>query len=196
MIIFGLMCAGLVLKLFQFLVSKLAASWPFFKPFWWWLVPWVLLMVFVVVRMETGRRGRRQNKADLEAGDAFCYSVEAIEAIAIQEQEDEGPGFFIKTSEGEVIFMQGQYLERYVMRQHFPWSSFEIVETPGSKLFLGLRKLGEPLKPSFTREPLSWEEAKAFGFGDFRVLTATDFESLKTKPRLQMAGSSKQGNDN
>ena len=130
MIVFGLMCAGLVLKLFQFLASKLAASHPFFKPIWWWLVPWALLVVFLVVRMETGKKGRRQNKADLQAGNALCHLVETVEAIAIEEQEDEGPGFFLRTAEGEILFMQGQYLDRYVMRQHFPWSRFEIVETP------------------------------------------------------------------
>ena len=180
MIIFGLMCSGLVLKLFHFLVTKLAHSHPFFGPFWWWLLPWLALMIFLVVSIETGRKGRRQTKADLLAGNAFCHLVEVEEAIEVKEQEDEGPGYFIKTKEGETLFIRGQFLERYVSRMRFPWMIFEIVETPNSKLFLGLRKLGEPVKPALIREPLSWDEARRFGFKNFSV-HPVKFESLKIK---------------
>src|SRR5215470_18791116 len=88
LVIFGLICAGLVLKLFQFLISKLAVSYPFFKPFWWWVGPWLALMAVLIIMMETGRKGRRQTRADLLAGNALCHLVETVEAIAIQEQED------------------------------------------------------------------------------------------------------------
>jgi hypothetical protein len=181
LIIFGLMCSGLVLKLFHFLVTKLAQSHPFFTPFWWWFLPWLVLMITLVVRIEKGRKGRGQTKADLLAGNAFCHLVQTEEAIEIKQQEDEGPGYFIKTKEGEVLFIRGQFLERYVSRMRFPWMSFEMVETPNSRFFLGLRKLGETLKPSFVREPLSYDEARSFGFKNFSVLPL-NFESLKVKP--------------
>jgi hypothetical protein len=177
-VIIALLCAGLLLRLLHLLHSKLADAFPIIRPVWWWIIPWAALVGLAYFAAEWSAKGRRRTKSDLLAGNAACHLIEAVEVIEVEEQEDEGPSYFVKTTEGESLLLRGQYLERY-KRQSFPWRSFEIVETPSARRFLGLRRLGEPLKPSFVRQPFTWEEMKQFGFGKFRVVDI-DFEKLKT----------------
>ena len=178
MVIFGLMCAGLLLKGFQFLHAKVAEGFPAIRPAWYWVIPWLMLVAALYFSAEWSVKGRRRTRADLLGGNAAVHPIEAVEVIKVEEQEDEGPSYFVKTAEGETLLLRGQYLDRYT-RQSFPWRSFEIVETPGSRRFLGLRRSGDPLTPSFVRQPFTWEEMKRFGFQNFRALDI-DFEKLKT----------------
>jgi len=66
------------------------------------------------------------------------------------------------------------------VRRGFPWTAFEILEAPQSRLFIGLAKAGDKLTPTRRAEPLTWEETKTFGVldGKYRVLDL-DFTSLK-----------------
>ncbi len=52
-----------------------------------------------------------------------AHRIDAVEAIEVDEQEDEGPSFFIKTVDGQVILFTGQYLNRLKARG-FPWKPF------------------------------------------------------------------------
>lgn len=86
---------------------------------------------------------------------------------------------FILTDEGQTMIFAGQYLDR-LKGKGFPWTSFDIVEAPDSRIFFRIVAAGERLTPSSRRPPLTWEEAKRFGILNetYRMLDV-DFESLK-----------------
>lgn len=149
-----------------FLVMLATASWilrRFLGYPWWIAVAAVLGVVFYVI----GRRGtggqalRRRIRADLAKGVAGVHRVVAEDAIEVEQAEDEGPGYFILTSDGRTMLFAGQYLERD-KGLGFPWKEFEIVEAPESKVFFGLKPCGERLVPSLVRKPFTWEEYKKF----------------------------------
>jgi hypothetical protein len=146
----------------------------------WWLTPLVLLIgvvLFWVITRSGSRAFGEKVKDDLRRGEAAVHRVDVIDAIEVEELEDEGPSFFIKTTEGTILYFAGQYFYRYQKRK-FPWKSFEIIEAPSSKVFFALKPLDSQFKPSYIRKPLSWEQAKRFGFQNYRTVDV-DFNSLK-----------------
>jgi hypothetical protein len=155
-----------------------------------WVVPSVAIAVGIYVlgsRWTGGRSFRAAVRADLAGGVAAVHRVVAVDAIEVEEREDEGPSYFILTSEGSTLLFTGQYLGPY-RRKGFPWRTFEILEAPASKIFFGLVPRGERLPPSVRREPFSWEEYKTLVKGKRKYGTvALDFEALKqgrlTQPR-------------
>ncbi len=148
-----------------------------------WLVPTLVamgLLFYISRRWTGGRHFREQVRADLRQGTMAAHRIDAVEAIEVEELEDEGPSFFVKTADGQVIVFTGQYLDR-LKRRGFPWKSFEILEAPASKVFFGLKGLAGQLVPSFIREPFTLEEFNQFKCRNYRTIEV-DFESLKTKP--------------
>ncbi len=146
----------------------------------WWVVPSFLVMGFLLVRSKRwtgGREFRQQVRADLAQGTVAAHRIDVVDVIEVEEREDEGPSYFVKTADGKIILLTGQYLERFKSRG-FPWRSFEIIEAPLSKVFFGLKKLAAPLAPSFIRQPFTQDERKQFKCRKYRVVE-TDFESLK-----------------
>ena len=146
----------------------------------WWGVPSLLVMVFIYIRSRRwtgGRAFRQQAKADIAQGFVAIHQIDAVEVIEVKEREDEGPSFFIKTADGQVILFSGQYLGR-LKKQRFPWRSFEIIEAPSSKVFFGLKKLADPLFPSFIRQPFTENELKRFECKKYKTIEV-DLESLK-----------------
>jgi hypothetical protein len=49
-------------------------------------------------------------KKDLERRLADDLHFEVVGALAVEEQEDEGPGYYLQLANGRVLFLQGQYL--------------------------------------------------------------------------------------
>lgn len=47
---------------------------------------------------------------DLEVGEAEVWHCEVSRVVQLEEQEDEGPGFFLELAPGQVLFLQGQHL--------------------------------------------------------------------------------------
>ena len=47
---------------------------------------------------------------DLEVGEAEVWHCEVSRVVQLEEQEDEGPGFFLELAPGQALFLQGQYL--------------------------------------------------------------------------------------
>lgn len=47
---------------------------------------------------------------DLEAGEAEVWHCGVSRVVQLEEQEDEGPGFFLELAPGQALFLQGQYL--------------------------------------------------------------------------------------
>jgi hypothetical protein len=150
--------------------------------FLWWLLPTLAVMAVVYIRSKRwtgGAEFRRQIRADLARGVAEARRFEIAEAVKVEEREDEGPSFFLKTADGQIFIFSGQYLDTGKNRS-FPWASFEVLEAPESRRFFGLHKLGEPLKPSFVRQPFDGTEFKRYCCQHYRQLEE-DFDSLKVK---------------
>jgi hypothetical protein len=119
-----------------------------------------------------GSRGSR-------TGEIAVRRVVAVDAVEIEEQEDEGPGYFILTADGTTLLFAGQYLDR-LKSKGFPWTAFDVSEAPQSNVFFGISAAGDRLKPSARRPPLTFEEGKAYGTFNVKYRTVDgDFVSLK-----------------
>ena len=151
----------------------------------WWIVPSLAFTCWFFYRWRRwtgGGRGVTRIREDLARGEAAVHHVEALEAIEVEELEDEGPSYFILTTGREVLYLSGQWLDRE-KRRGFPWKTFDIVEAPVSRTFFGIKKTGERLQPAYVRKALDWDTLKRFKSfsGRYRILDV-DFESLKTDP--------------
>lgn len=148
-----------------------------------WLLPSAALAIALYViagRWTGGRRFRAAVREDLAGGVAAVHAVRAVDAVEVEEGEDEGPAYFLLTHDGATLLFAGQYLGPY-KRKGFPWKEFEILEAPRSKIFFGLVPRGERLVPSARRPPFTWEEFKAFAKGkrEYAVLDNVDFNAVK-----------------
>jgi hypothetical protein len=157
----------------------------FFSYPMWWFVPALTFMVWFYFpwrRWTGGKCGTRQIREDITRNVAAVHHIEVSDAIEVEEQEDEGPSYFILTSRQEVLYLSGQWLD-HEKRKRFPWKNFDIVEAPGSKVFFGLKKAGEPFTPSYFRKALDWDSLKRFKtFSGRYCILDVDFESLKINP--------------
>lgn len=148
-----------------------------------WLLPSLALaaaIYWVSGRWTGGRAFRAAVRKDLAGGVAAAHQVVALDAIEVEEGEDEGPAYFILADDGATLLFAGQYLDAW-KRKGFPWKSFEVLEAPASKVFFGLVPGGEKLAPSLTRPPFTWEEHKAFAhIRNFGVVDV-DFPALKAR---------------
>jgi hypothetical protein len=182
-----------------FLIAVGAAAWLLRRIYMAFVLPvvdadaiWVLPSVAVAIglyvlgsRWTGGRSFRAAVRADLAGGVAAVHRVVAVDAIEVEEGEDEGPSFFVLTSEGSTLLFTGQYLEAY-RRKGFPWRTFEILEAPVSKIFFGLVPQSERLPPSVRRAPFSWDEFKTFAKGKREYAAVDlDFEALKRRGAAQ-----------
>jgi hypothetical protein len=148
-----------------------------------WILPALAVAValYLVAGRWTGGAGfRAAVRKDIEGGVAAVHHLVAVDAVEVEEGEDEGPSFFVRTDDGAVYLFTGQDLAAY-KRKGFPWKSFEILEAPASKMFFGLIARGEKLAPSVSRPPFTWEEYKAFARikGPY-ALVDIDFDALKS----------------
>ncbi len=148
----------------------------------WWIIPPACVMAWVYkisARWTGGRDFRNKVREDVKQGILSITQVDIVDAIEIEEIEDEGPTYFVETADGQTMLFTGQYLESY-RRKGFPWKSFEIREALNSKVFFGLSPLAKPLNPSLIRAPLSWDEYKTLTtkIKKYGVLEVP-FESLK-----------------
>lgn len=130
-----------------------------------WLA--VTAMIAVAIYMKSkkwtgGPEHRAKIRQDLEAGVSRTTIIEPAFVTEIEEQEDEGPSYVIVTKEGESVLLTGQWLV-WIKKRKFPWSRFEISEAPLSRHFFDVHNRGVPFPVSQTREPLSYEEARALG---------------------------------
>jgi hypothetical protein len=156
--------AAVLLRVAHHLLGK---ALPAFAHDGWWIAAVVVVAVAVTVglALSIDPKGRRELdvrlRRDLADGVAAIQRVSAVDAVEVEEEEDLGGAFFVLTREGETILFDFEGLDR-LKRRGFPWTEFEIVEAPHSRLFLGLKRRGEPLAPSRRRPPLTYDESKRF----------------------------------
>jgi len=135
-----------------------------------WVVPTavVALALYWRSRRWTGGRDLRARiRRDLKSNTAAVHVLSVVDAIKVEEAEDEGPTFFLKLETGETVAIGGQFLDRFVSRG-FPWRQFEIREAAESGLFLGLKSRGEPVVPSLVKPPLSTATVRELGIPGVR----------------------------
>ena len=188
-ILVWLAAVALAGALFRALQPLLARPFPVVGAHMWWALPTGLVawaLYHASSRWTGGREFRARVRRDLERGTLAVRRVTAVDAIEVEEQEDEGPSYFVLTPDRQTIFFSGQYLDRY-RSKGFPWTSFEILEAPESGVFFGLHRTGERLVPSARRRPFGWEERKALGgFNRKYQLINVDFGSLKHEAARQV----------
>ncbi len=102
--------------------------------------------------------GTNHFERDIAGGVAHCLSVNVTRVVEIAEYEDEGAGFLLELSDGRVFALISQDLYGFAsdceyeegdedLRHLFPQTRIEYRYAPSSKLNLGCRGIGEPLRP-------------------------------------------------
>ena len=130
-----------------------------------WTVPTAILAYLLfrrAARWTGGSTFRRLVRRDLEQNEAQVTEIRPVEVIEIEELEDEGPSYIIKTDDKEWILLSGQEMLPY-KRRGFPWSRFSADEAPNSGVFFGLSKTGDSIPTDRTLPPLSYELARDLG---------------------------------
>lgn len=131
----------------------------------WWLIPTFVLSIYIIIYSKSwtgGQEFRQKVKDDLRQGQVKISIIDVDLVIEIKEEEDEGPSFIVVTKDGEKILLTGQDLYKYTDKQ-FPWSQFEVLEAPYSKVFFGLKQLGKPIVVNNRLPPFTYEQAKSLG---------------------------------
>lgn len=170
---FSLLFAAPVLWLSKYAALVKTIQPLLFAAFAVWLVPQMLSMY------RSERKRSETLRKDLKGGKAEVKRYEAIDAIRVEEFEDEGTGFFLKLKDGRTLFLVGQHFYELEDEKKFPSSSFEIVETPNAKWPLGFTCTGSYFPPSFKRGPFPKNEVKSGRTPCDGDLLEVDFESLK-----------------
>jgi hypothetical protein len=137
-------------------------------------------LVFWRVRRST-RRSHWQAavRSDLDRGLAEVTTYGVQEAIAVEEAEDEGSHYFLRLTDGRVLFLSGQYLYEAEDGGLFPNSVFTIIRAPASGLVLDLKCAGEAYPASSTRACFSEADHLENRVPEDGEVLDVEFESLR-----------------
>jgi hypothetical protein len=135
------------------------------RPFFGWLViasaALGLSVSILSVRFESqaASEARERERHIREQGQAEVLQCTVAGAIEVEEAEDEGPGYFLDVGEGQLLYLQGQYLLDYVVdaengTSRFPNRAVEVVRLQGSGSVLGVSMNEEAFTPSRLRRRL------------------------------------------
>jgi hypothetical protein len=122
---------------------------------------------------------RREREATLAEGLARVTQFQARDAIAIEEAEDEGLGYYLQLTDGRVLYLGGQYLYDLTEARRFPATEFELAVAASSGALLSLTPTGAYLAPSSTRPPFTAGEWDAGLVPDDRTFVGRPFEGLR-----------------
>jgi len=95
---------------------------------------------------------------EIKNGKAQVLKIKTDKVYKRKETFDLGSGFYLKISENETLFLQGQYFDELQYSRKFPNTEFEIVRTELTvNELIDIKPLGEYLKPekklkAFTKE--------------------------------------------
>jgi hypothetical protein len=104
-------------------------------------------------------------RADL-VQDIHCI---VADAVAVDPFDEEGTGFFLDVGDGQLLFLQGQYLDDLDEEGRFPTRELFMVRAPHSGDILRLEHLGEVFEPSRSRGYLG-EEREEYAPQDGEIL--------------------------
>src|SRR5262245_42762130 len=146
----------------------------------------VALLVALVVFVRSRRSARRSDwlariGRDLDGGVAGVTTYHVVDAVQVEESEDEGSSYYLKLSDGRVAFLSGQYLYEGEDAGTFPSSVVSVVRAPHSQIVFDIQSEGSALPasgrlPSFTTA--EYDEGRVPEDG---ALVAVDFESLRAR---------------
>jgi hypothetical protein len=126
-------------------------------------------------------------RADLAGGMVRESAFDVVDAIRRDELEDEGAHFYLKLSNGRVLYLSGQYLDDEVESRRFPSSRVVIVRGSRSGTLLRFECSGAYVAPTgtlpaFTLEELDKDETPSDG-----DVLDVDFEKLRAEARAKAA---------
>lgn len=134
---------------------------------------------------------RDAHARDLAAGTAVRFTFDVVDAIRVEEFEDEGSAYYLKLADGRVLFLQGQYLYEYEaahegedgkpVRARFPADRFTIERTAGSGLVLGITDFGGLIPVSGVLPPFTVDERRDDSIPNDGDILRIDFESLRRR---------------
>lgn len=142
----------------------------------------VALAAFAYVRRTAGRAigaERDAFAADLRGGRVVAETFDVLDAIHVEEREDEGSTYYLKLADGSVLVLRGQYLYDVEGDGSFPSTRVTLTRAPQSRLVFDLACVGRPLPASSERPPFTREEYRAGAIPADGDVLAADFESLR-----------------
>jgi hypothetical protein len=131
-------------------------------------------------RQRTATRHSQRYAEDLVRGRAEVTVYDVVDAIQVEESEDEGSTYYLKLANGAVLFLSGQYLYEAEEAKRFPSTRVVLTRAPASRTVLDLESVGTYLAPSSTRPPFSVQELRVRTAPDDGDELRDDFESLRT----------------
>jgi hypothetical protein len=140
---------------------------------------WVLYQTVTFFRGE--RAQSRLLRADLREGSGEVRQYTAVDAVRVEEAEDEGTGFFVKLTDGRILFLVGQHFYELEEDKAFPCDRFEYTRTPHSRWLLDFECTGNYFPPSYSRPAFprsDWKRGNVPRDGEVFV---GDFDVLKSQ---------------
>jgi hypothetical protein len=92
---------------------------------------------------------------ELAEGKAEVTTYEVVDAISVEEQEDEGSMYYLKLRDGRILFIAGQHLYELEEERRFPNTKFQAVRTPRTRHLIGFTCLGDYLPASGRGRPFT-----------------------------------------
>lgn len=116
------------------------------------------IWIDIYKRLRPSSDGPTPLERDLAGGVAKVLSADVLRVVEIEEYEDEGAGFLLELGDGRVLAVVSQDLDDFTHdfeleegeednRDAFPQTRIEYRYAPHSGQNLGIRGVGEPLKP-------------------------------------------------
>jgi hypothetical protein len=144
----------------------------------------VALLLGVGVFYHLRRRQRadvwyRRAEQDLEGGVATVTTYHVVDAINVEESEDEGSQYYLLLDDGRVLFLSGQYLYEAEEEERFPNARITVVRTPATATVLDLRCEGASLSVSTRLQPFTASDHREGRVPDDGALLDVSFESLR-----------------
>jgi hypothetical protein len=96
---------------------------------------------------------------DLKALQLEEWRVRIVDALQVEEVDDEGAQFFLELEDGRILFVMGQYLwDDDDESPQFPNRELLITRLPHAQDIFDMKYLGEYFPPSAERAPFTGEE--------------------------------------
>lgn len=117
------------------------------------LLGFIFGVILMIKGRGTNRKVQHRYNDDLKENKVQATHCIVSGVIEVQEFEDEGPGFFLDIGEGRILFIQGQYLYKYVESKRFPNKEFDLIKLPYSNVVLDVICKGDYLVPLRVLKP-------------------------------------------
>lgn len=131
------------------------------------LIPLLIISIGTVIYWmnKNGEIGwNKKVNNEIKNGKAQVLKIQTDKVFKRKQTYDLGSGFYIKISDNETLFLQGQYFDELQYGRKFPNTDFEIVRTKLTfNELVDIKSFGEYLKPekklkAFTKEQFDKNE--------------------------------------